>query len=129
MTKYKDYKNMNVAFVINGCVHCKVLKSIIDRFNINLPIEKRIRIVNCSRSIELGITEPLIELYDKEIKGYPTLFIGRQRIDGADTKEEYQQFLLTLLEDDLIIKEHNPYKFDKECHFKDTIFGRTPICQ
>ena len=124
------YKNLRVAFTIMGCEHCKVLKMFLDRFNINLPFNKRIRMVDCTKYHDLEIIDnSLIRLYKNHIKGtYPVIFIGYQKLEGATCEQEVKVFLNQYLSDDLILPLDDPYQFDKNnCRYEKDVFGRKKL--
>lgn len=129
-TRQEIFNRRNVAFVISNCHHCRVLKSFIDRFNINLSMSDKINIVDCTKFHDLGIIDnPIIKEYNTYLKGvYPTLFIGRQMSRGANTVEEYRVFLSVRLRDKFILSvDILEYTFNKECVFKNKMFGRREI--
>src|SRR3990167_9007347 len=129
-SKLDTIKNRNVAFVINNCEHCAILKATLDNFNINLPLKDKITIINCTRYHDLGIIDhPLIKEYAKALQGvYPSLFIGHQVIRGANTVEELKVFLSVLMQDKMILApDVYDYTFNKQCQVRKGFLGRNRI--
>ena len=119
-------------FMIGFCDMCRIWKQIIHRINTKLPIEKRIKVIDCDKYYDFGIIEhPLIRLYSPYIKGtYPVLFFEGARLDGANTREEVEAILMTLLSDEFIIEEELPYMYNKECRYvKSRYLGEKILCQ
>ncbi len=135
----KLFLNNRVLFVRSNCPHCKIWLTFIERINMNLPIEKRIRVIDCKKLEDFGIIEhPLIRAYKKYIEGYPTMFIDGQKIDGANTREEMEAYLKGRLFNEFIVTPNmtviaDGKEFDllfrKQCQFKNTLFGRKIICK
>jgi len=102
--------NDRVLFVIDGCGHCAKWKKFIYLFNQKLKMEKRIRIIDCTLADRNGIiTDNLISKYEQNIEGYPVLFIGDSRKDGANSVIEVKAWLKARLMGDLIFPEFNEY--------------------
>jgi len=127
----KFFNKSRVAFVMMGCSHCRTLLEFIERINFKLPIQKRIKVIDCTLYQNYGlVTDNLILLYSKYFDGYPTLFMGNTKISGAHTRIEYETFLHDLLEDEFVIQESSEHKFNKECSFKKSgIFKGVALCQ
>lgn len=113
------FNKMRACFVMQGCSHCRILLEFIESINFKLPIDKRIKVVDCTLYQSYGIvTDNLILLYSKYFDGYPTLFIGNTKISGSHTRIEYETYLHDLLEDEFVIKESSEHKFNKNCEIK-----------
>jgi hypothetical protein len=126
------FRKLNLAFTIDHCPRCRILCEFIERINQKLPINERIRIVNCTYYQKYGIIDnPLIQLYSKSFEGYPTIFLKNGiKIDGANTRIESEIFLKTILQDMYIIGEDNEFIFDKECSYKDKgLFKNKVVCK
>jgi len=126
----KFFNNMRIAFVMQGCSHCRILSEFLESINFKLPIHKRIKVVDCTLYQNYGIvTDNLILLYSKYFDGYPTVFMGNTKISGSHTRIEYETFLHDLLEDEFVIKESSDFKFNKDCSFKKNgIFKGVAVC-
>lgn len=120
--------NSRILFVIDGCEHCAKWKSVVDRINIEVPVNKRIRVIDCTSYNLLGITNnPLIRLFDQYLSGYPSLFYNKAHLEGANSKEEVEAFIRSALHDDFIVPRYNGLLFNLKCKFKKTIFGKNTI--
>jgi thiol-disulfide isomerase/thioredoxin len=129
--KIPDYLNARILFIIDKCPHCRFYKEFIERVNLKLPFDKRIRIVDCTRYYEFGIIDnPLIIKYNKYVKGsFPVLFYRGFRLDGGNSREELEAFINTLVYNDFKLEEKNNFLFDKECQIvKKGIFKNRLIC-
>ena len=118
-----------VLFTIDRCAKCHLYKEFIERLNLNLPIEKRIINIDCTSYENFGVPHPLIKLYGKYIKGYPTLFWEGAKMEGANSKEELIASLKVLTSDDVEIPEEliSEYEsgyleltYNKECKFEES---------
>ncbi|MEM3075069.1 MAG: hypothetical protein QW727_03970 [Candidatus Pacearchaeota archaeon] len=128
---YEFFNKNRVIFILQGCYYCRKVMPIIERINMKLPIDKRIKIIDCSLYNNYGIIDnPLIEMYGKHFDGFPTLFIGNLKISGANTIEEYYYYLNPLLEGDYMVPEYTNQKFNKECEFKNKwYFLKRVVCK
>lgn len=127
------YRKQSVAFLLSRCSHCK-LASAINRNNMKLPINERIKIVFCDYYVKCGIPDdPIILDYAKHFTGFPTFFIKLDngevaRISGINTWIELESILNTAFRNRYIIKEENfaynvaNCKPRKEGIFKNKIF-------
>jgi hypothetical protein len=106
---------------------------------LNLPLEKQIKIVNCTKYYEHGLMEdPLIRIFmNVKVEGepvingsFPKLIFEGLVLEGAKSEEEMQQIIKTLVHKDLIIKEQNDLMFTKECRFeKRRLIGKFLRCE
>lgn len=124
------FRKMSVCFILDGCPRCAIICSFIERINIRLPINERIKIINCTYYQRTGIPDhPLILLYNKSFDGFPTLFIKGRKISGSNTNFESEVQIKTLLQDYFIVPEHNNFTFNKECEIeKKGIFKNKVVC-
>lgn len=112
----KLYRKINVLFYMNSCPHCRTLCEFIERINCKLPIEKQIKMVECTYYQKYGvISDPLLQMYSKKFDGYPTLFAGSIKISGTNSKIESYEFIKGLLEEDFVMPEQSNHKFLKNC--------------
>ncbi|MEK6878722.1 MAG: hypothetical protein AABY22_03895 [Nanoarchaeota archaeon] len=125
------FNNNRVAFMVDMCQHCRVWKEFIERINMKLPVNKRIKMVDCTYFQKYGIlTDNLISLYNKHFSGFPTIFIGSIKISGANSRIEAETYLKALLEEEFIIPEYTEQKFNKDCEFiKRGLFGKRLVCK
>lgn len=96
-----------------------------------LPVDKRVKVVDCTIYQRYGIvTDPLITLYSKHFTGFPVAFIGNRKVDGANSQIESEELYNSILEEDFIVQEYNDKKFNKECEiYGRGIFKRRVICK
>lgn len=127
----KIFNNNRIAFILQGCPHCRTICEFIERINQKLPFNKRIDVIDCTQFQSFGIvTDARILLYSKHFDGYPCIFLGNQRIPGTNTREEIESFLYAFLKDELIIGESNPFIFNKECEIiRKGIFKNNIACK
>lgn len=126
--------NGRILFVEEGCPHCSKYKKFIFEFNRLLRLDKRIKIIDCSKHDFLGINNnPIIDIFSPYFDSYPTIFLEGEKKEGANTILECKAWLKTRLLDDFIFPEPpeflptlNKYAmFDQECKYKK---GRL-LCQ
>lgn len=120
-----------VLFVKNGCPYCRLYYYFIEELNFNLPIEKRIKVINCSSYEQFGVAESyLIEIFAPYFNSYPTLFIDGRKVSGSNTLEELESWCKSYLSKDFIIPENNNFYFDaKQCHFIQKGFKKEVVCE
>ncbi|MFW9880956.1 MAG: hypothetical protein ACFFG0_48460 [Candidatus Thorarchaeota archaeon] len=118
-------------FVEDGCPYCLIYKLFLPRLMSNIPIEKRIKIVDCTLFQNYGIvTDPLILVFDKYIEGYPCLFLNGVRYSGVNTKREIEAYLKALLNKDFEIPVKNEHLFNKDCKYVERkYFGKKLFCR
>jgi hypothetical protein len=125
------YGESRLLFTIESCPFCNVWKQFIERINMKLPLDKRINLIDCTRYYDFGIVEnPLILRFNKYIGGsFPTLFFDGFKINSTSTRLEVETFMRTLVLNEFIIKEENPYLFAKNCDIiKHGIFQEKLQC-
>jgi len=116
-----------VLFVINNCGRCANWKEFIDRLNMQLPRNKRIRVVNATNLNSIGVWDySILKTFDRFMVGnYPFLFLGGKEYPGANSETECEAFLRAYLHKEFIINRENPDLFNKNCRYeKKGIFGR-----
>ena len=105
-----NYTEGRFLFIVDDCPHCAVWKKFIRQFNMQLKPNKRIKIIDCTSYDMYDIcSDPVIKLYEDKLDGYPVLFIGDSRKDGAESVEECKAWLFTRLFNDFIFQQRNPY--------------------
>ena len=126
---------LRILYVIDKCKTCFIWKSIIHKYNIKVPIIKRIRVVDCTRYHDYGILGDasiryLMIALKEDYINYPVLLFDGRKIQGGSTREEVEAFLKTLLYKDMIIKEDAKYMFNKNCTYQDTpLKNHKVICE
>lgn len=125
-------RKSRILVVIDGCPRCAKYKEFIERKNLNVPINKRVRVINATNYNSLNISDyKILELLDSYMEGnFPFLFFDGLLLNGANSKEEAEAFIDGLFNDDLIIKRDNPYLFQKECKYipKGLFHKKTLVC-
>jgi len=130
------FMKSRILFIRSKCPFCGKWLEFIERLNLNLPIDKRIKVVNCAKFDEFGIVDhPLILKYRKYIDGYPLLFFEGQKISGANSREELEAFIKVKMSDDFLngvdfmTDKGTSILFDKSCSFKKTFLGKRVVCE
>lgn len=87
------------------CPFCRQMTRVINKINLNLPIGKKIQIIDCWEYEENNLDIKLIEkLNNSGLKeGYPFLYIDGIIVDSAPTEEQLRIFLEEFLNEDLIV--------------------------
>jgi hypothetical protein len=129
----KEYiMKARILVVIDGCTLCAKYKEFIERENLTVPINKRVRVINATNFNSLGVTDyPILNVLDKYMKGsFPFLFFDGILLNGANSKDEAEAFIRGAFNKDLIVKVENPFLFTKNCKYvKRGFFGkRTLVC-
>ena len=91
-----------------GCDVCHISVKVVSQLNLRLPIENRIRIINCHNHEEFNVMDvPLLEVFskmkykDKPIfEGYPFLYIDGIWIDVAPSSKYLKTLLTSMLEEE-----------------------------
>lgn len=89
-----------------GCSHCLNAKRVVSKLNLRLPIDKRIKIVDCFEWEEFGLRNvPIMEIFEKMglNQGYPFLYVDGCVVEPAPTPEVLKTFLTKFLQGDFII--------------------------
>ena len=122
----ESLRKIRVLFVISLCSQCAKYKEFIERLNMELPINKRIRVIDSTNLNSLGIWDySILKVFDSYMKGnYPFLFLDGMLFNGANSKEECESFLRAYLHNEFIIKRENPMMFEKNCRYEKKLFGR-----
>jgi glutaredoxin len=118
-----------LLFYKSGCPHCAILMKFVERINSKLPIEKRIRLVDCTLAEEFGMSNPLIDLFQEHFTGFPTIFLDGIKIDGSNTQIEAETFLTTYLQQEFINREYSDLTFNKECEKRNFLGISRIICK
>lgn len=111
----KQFRKYRILFFEQSCSHCNKYLEFIERINAKLPTEKRIKLVDCEFS-KYGITDPLYDLFEKHIDGFPTLFLDGSKKTGINSVIESLAYLESYLNRQFVVPEYNKFMFDKECY-------------
>ena len=105
-----NYTEGRFLFVIDNCPRCAIPKEVVPQFNMQVRPDKRIEIIDCTYYDQYGIcTDDIIKLYEDLIDGYPILFIGNSRKDGAESVLEYRSWLFGRFFSDFIFPQKNEF--------------------
>ena len=122
----KNFRKYRLLFVKDSCPHCHKYMNFIEKINQRLPINKRIKIINCSL-YHYGVYDTILSFMNENVKGFPTLMIDGILIDGINTSIESESFLKSYLEDEYISPEYSNYKFIKDCEFNNKGFFKGKV--
>ena len=111
--------NARILFIVEGCLHCHNYKEFIERINSNLPLDKRIKLVDCTLFYDRGVmVDPLISIFKKHIGNtFPVLFFEGIRLDGSNSRIEVESFIRAMVDEEFIMDQPNPFLFEKECYY------------
>ena len=132
------FLNARVLFIREGCPHCRLWLEFIERINTNLPINKRIQVIDCAPYDYYGIiTHPLIRKYKDYFDSYPTLFLGHEKRSGSHTRVEIESFIKSRLINEFIFPydmsiilngQVSDLRFEKECRYEKGWFKKKVVC-
>lgn len=99
-----------VLFVEKDCPHCAIYKKFIFEFNLQLKLDKRIAVVDCTEYDTFGICRnPIIKVFEPYFDAYPTLFIDGEKKEGVNSIIECKAFLNARLRKDFIFEKLPEY--------------------
>ena len=125
-----QFRKYRVLFIRQGCQFCRRYLEFIERINSKLPIDKRIKFIDCSMMKYGIVSDNLINLFDKQIDGYPCLFLSGIKISGINSAIEAKSFLESYLDKEFIIPEENKFMFSGDCSFKKSgLFKNQVVCK
>lgn len=93
-------------FVREGCPYCAMYKRFIFAFNLELQPEKRIQVIDCTFYDKFGMPNPIIDLFEPYIEGYPALVIDGEIKTGANSVLECKSFLKARLFNDFQFQQY-----------------------
>jgi len=88
-----------------GCPFCRQMVSVINKLNLDLPLDKRIKIIDAWEWEEFGVDNlPILKKLNKDglAEGFPFLIIDGVIIEPAPGKEQLNILLKTFLKDDIL---------------------------
>jgi len=93
-----------VLLVESGCPGCKEYLRVIPKINLRLPIDKRIKIVDCFEWEQFGFkSHPIMDNFDRDdFQDYPLLYLNGILITGVLWAEQLKIFLEKYLEEDFL---------------------------
>jgi len=93
-----------VLLVESSCPGCKEYLKVIPKINLRLPIEKRIKIIDCFEWEQFGFkSHPIMDNFDRDdFQDYPLLYLNGILITGVLWAEQLKIFLEKFLEKDFV---------------------------
>jgi len=88
-----------------GCPFCRDAIRVINKLNLKLSLNNRIRIIDCWEWESFGFNNiPLLKIFEKEgFDSYPFLYIDGLIIEPAPTSEQLNILLTTFLKEEILI--------------------------
>lgn len=93
-----------VLLVESSCPGCKEYLKVIPKINLRLPIDKRIKIIDCFEWEQFGFkSHPIMDNFDRDdFQDYPLLYLNGILITGVLWAEQLKIFLEKYLEEDFL---------------------------
>lgn len=116
-----------ILFVRDHCPHCKRWKKFIFQLNMQLKVNKRIRIIDCTKYYLYGIYDnPIIKLFEKDILDFPVLFFEGERKTGTNSLVECRAWLKARVFNDFYFPQTPEYfeeidkysMFNEKCRYR-----------
>ena len=99
----------NLLIYRTGCEHCLEYLRILDKVNVQLPLDKKIRPIDSFEFENFNIPiDPVAEkLVQEGFDAYPFLFLGGVPFQGGSNAEQLLKMLLRFFKDDLLYNYNN----------------------
>ena len=94
-----------MIIVRRKCPFCRDAIKVINKINLNLPLDKRIDVIDAWQWEEFGVDSlPILKKLEKDglMEGFPLLIIDGVRIEPAPTSEQMDILLKTYLKEDFL---------------------------
>jgi len=90
---------MRFLLIERGCPYCNEAVKVINKFNLFLPLDKKIRIFDLFSWEKFGLDDkPLRKIFNRSnFDGYPLLYISGILVEPAPTRENLKSFLHSFL--------------------------------
>ena len=113
------FKNGRYLFIREGCPYCSIYKDFIRLLNSQLPVNKMVNVIDCTSTDRFGILDnKVIELFAPYITGYPVIFLEGRKIEGANTREECEVRIKSMLYNDFFEDPNiSEYMFNRSCKY------------
>ena len=88
-----------------GCPYCRQFIKVISKLNLRLPIDKRIKIIDCFEFEHFGLKNiPLMNKLEKDglSEGFPFCYLDGIVVEPSPTSEQLKIFLETYLKEDVL---------------------------
>lgn len=94
---------VRVLLIQQGCPACLEYLRVLPKINLRLPIEKKIKIIDCFEWEQFGIKpHPIMNKFGNDFQDYPLLYLDGVLITGASWVDQLKIFLEKYLEEDFI---------------------------
>ncbi len=96
--------NNRLLLFKRGCTGCLQYLKVLPKINLRLPLDKRIKMINCSEFEEFGLkTHPIMDRFNsKDFQSYPLLYLDGILVVGVAWSEQLNIFLETYLKGDFL---------------------------
>ena len=93
-----------VLLIKKGCNGCREYLRVLPSINLRLPIEKKIKIIDCFEWEEFGMkSHPIMDSFNpNDFTDYPLLYLNGILITGVLFAEQLKIFLERYLKEDFI---------------------------
>ena len=96
--------NTRLLLIRKGCRGCREYLRVLPKINLRLPIDKKIKIIDCFEWDEFGMkSHPIMDSFKREdFTDYPLLYLNGILITGVLFAEQLRIFLEQYLKEDFI---------------------------
>ncbi len=93
-----------VLLIQRGCNGCLEYLKILPQINLRLPLDKKIKVIDCFEWEDFKIkTHPIMDKFKKQdFKDYPMLYLDKILITGVAWAEQLKHFLEKYLKEDFL---------------------------
>jgi len=93
-----------ILLVEASCPGCKEYLKVVPKINLRLPIEKKIKIIDCFEWEQFGFkSHPIMDSFDRDdFQDYPLLYLDEILVTGVLWAEQLKIFLEKYLEGDFL---------------------------
>jgi len=93
-----------ILLVEQGCTGCREYLRVVPKINLRLPIDKQIKIIDCSEWEQFRFkSHPIMDKFsDEDFQDYPLLYLNGILITGIAWAEQLKIFLEKYLEEDFL---------------------------
>lgn len=119
----KMIQNARLLFVVDNCPKCRTFKSFIERYNTEVPVSKRIKVIDLTNYTDYGMLNPIEVQFRKFISeggfiNFPILIFDGTITQGASSRAEAEALIKVAFDKDFIIQRQNPFLFNKRCRYE-----------
>ncbi len=93
-----------VLLIRRGCSGCREYLRVLPKINLRLPIEKKIKVIDCFEWEQFGLkSHPIMDKFSEEdFEDYPLLYLDGILVTGAVWAEQLKIFLENYLKGDFL---------------------------